>query len=193
MITSTVNLDLGVLLDSSHGAAAFESQLKKEYSEENLSFWQGVKEFKKLPSDAERYKKAQEMQEEFVNEGSMRQVNLPSKVQRELLDGLGKASDAACPEALFDIASEEIFKLMEKDTFARFKSDPNAISHLVDGFYKTAVKEGRGNVTYEAFRAWAVNEPSLLVVFTGLCLSVQKMLNEARASTTTPESVMQSL
>ena len=27
MITSTVNLDLGVLLDSSHGAAAFETQL----------------------------------------------------------------------------------------------------------------------------------------------------------------------
>ena len=84
-----------------------------------------------------------------------------------------------------------------ENTFARFKSDPNAISHLVDGFYKTAVEEGRGNVTYEAFRAWAIDEPSLLVVFTGLCLSVQKMLNEAQAhqrqSGATPESVMQSL
>ena len=37
---SRVNLNLDHLLETDHGAAAFEAQLQREFSEENLAFWQ---------------------------------------------------------------------------------------------------------------------------------------------------------
>ena len=40
MVQATVNLKLEHLLSSDHGSAAFESQLQKEFSDENLAFWQ---------------------------------------------------------------------------------------------------------------------------------------------------------
>ena len=107
-------------------------------------------------------------------------------VLRELTDALATCTDATCSANIFDAASEEIFKLMERDTFSRFKSDPQAISQLVDGYYKSANKEGRGNVSYADFRAWAVDEPSLLVVFTGLCNTVQRLLKDAQSKRAPP-------
>lgn len=70
---------------------------------------------------------------------------------------------------------------MERDTFSRFKNDPAAIEKLVDGYYAKAAK-GSKSVSFAAFREWALHEPAVLVFFTGLCNSVNRILAERTSS-----------
>ena len=130
LVQATVNLNLDHLLDSASGAKAFEAQLTKEYSEENLAFWQAVRAYRAIDDGSARAARARELEQEFVAEGSMRQVNLPNGIQKSLLTAIAECGSNA-PIDLFDAASDEIFRLMEKDTFARFKTDPGAIADLV--------------------------------------------------------------
>ena len=174
-----MSLELDHLLDSSAGAAAFEAQLQREYSEENLAFWQAVRDYRDDPSAASRLGKAQDLKTEFVVEGSMRQVNLPSKVAKELLQALDGCKDGA-PVDLFDAASAEIFKLMERDTFSRFKNDPEAIGKLVDNYYTKCGVEPGAEITFKKFKEWGLSEPTILIFFTALCTSVQNLMRDTR-------------
>ena len=54
-----------------------------------------------------------------MRDGADAQVNLPAKVRRAVLDGHGAGG---APAALFDAAAAEVFVLMERDTFERYKS-----------------------------------------------------------------------
>ena len=130
LVQATVSLNLDHLLESTNGAKVFEAQLTKEYSEENLAFWQAVRAYRAIEDGEARAARARELEQEFVAEGSMRQVNLPNGVQKALLTAIAEYGSNA-PIDLFDVASDEIFRLMEKDTFARFKNDPGAIADLV--------------------------------------------------------------
>ena len=144
MLQATINLNLSHLLDSNQGAAAFGAQLQKEYSGENLAFWQAVRAYRALTDDAERLRRAREVAAEFVEEGAPSQVNLPSSVASALGAALKESERAAeAPAGLFDRASDEIFSLMEKDTFSRFKADAAAIGQLIDECFAAAgVGEG---------------------------------------------------
>ena len=48
LVQTTVNLNLNALLMSHKGVAAFEQQLAKEFSDENLAFWQAVRDFRAI-------------------------------------------------------------------------------------------------------------------------------------------------
>lgn len=188
MIGATINLQLDSLLDSSKGAEAFEAQLKKEYSDENLAFWKAVREYRVVEDGAERLAKAKELCDEFVSDTAMRQVNLPSHMQKQLLSAVGACTETA-PADAFEAASQEIFKLMEKDTFNRFKSDPEALAHLVEGYYKEAGVEHGSPIPYAKFREWALKEPAVLVFFSGLCDAVSKFMSEYKIAAPTSEEL----
>lgn len=182
MISTTVNLQLDHLLDSSHGATAFEAQLKKEYSEENLAFYQEVRAYKNLESASDRFAKVDALKQEFIVDMAPRQVNLPSTIFKALNESMGKCTAEDSPSDIFDAAAAEIFRLMEKDTFSRFKSDPDALAHLVEGYYKEAGVAHGEPIPFRTFHAWALKEPAVLVFFGGLCDAVQNIMGEYKAS-----------
>lgn len=198
MIQATVNLNLDHLLETDHGAAAFEAQLQREFSEENLAFWQAVREYRAIEGGPARLTRAREIDTEFVQEGSMRQVNLPSGLVAKFTTALA-ACESEAPVDIFDAASDEVFRLMERDTFSRFKSDPSALSNLVDGYYAAAAaasgsagkKDGAEPdlITFRQFREWALKEPAVLIFFTGLCTSVKRILSENIVSQSPAASV----
>ena len=182
MVQSTVNLNLHHLLSSEAGKAAFESQLAKEFSDENLQFWQATRSFKALPA-AERDARARAIAAEYVQDESTKQVNLPSKIRLDLLKYIkAGASDTPPDIDIFDPAAEEIFKLMEKDTFARFKSDDNATQELLDRFFAAVEIGPDGQITYAAFERWALTEPTVLIMFTTLRSSIKKLIADRTAA-----------
>ena len=69
---------------------------------------------------------------------------------------------------MFDEAQDEIFQLMERDTFARFKSDPTNADKLANDMITRLDKDNNGRINYPEFRKWALNEPVSLVFFSGL-------------------------
>ena len=185
MIRATVSLSLGRLLDTETGMQEFEAQLQKEYSEENLEFWRAAKAYAELDDGAARLKEAQRMHEEFILEGSMRQVNLPSTIASKATAGVEEASASgeAPPLDLFEQASAEVFKLMERDTYSRFKRDDESIKKLVASFHREAgLGEGESNVTFEKFSTWAKANPSVLICFTGLTKAIRRVLDQRKQS-----------
>ena len=176
MVQATVQLNLGHLLHEEAFKDQFSKALESEYSSENLDFWQAVREYQGLTSGVERLARAKVLHETYIAEGAVSQVNIASGTQKSLGQALHECSTEA-PTSLFDAASDEIFKLMERDTFSRFKRDPEAIRSLLSS-YHAAAGAGKSTVSFAAFKAWALREPTVLIFFTGLCHSIRGLLAE---------------
>lgn len=75
---------------------------------------------------------------------------------------------------------------MERDTFARFKNDPDALRTLVDAYYSsvaaaegaTDAEKASNSVSFETFKLWATSEPSVSILFSGLSASVNAVLKQ---------------
>ena len=103
---------------------------------------------------------------------------MPSSVLNTTTAALAACSSEA-PVELFDAAAAESFRLMERDTFERFRDDPEAINALVASYFKQASVDG-STVTFQEFKDWAQKEASVLSLFTGLTKSVRRILQERR-------------
>lgn len=58
------------------GRTAFRDFLKSEFCEENLDFWLACQELKNIDRSKKLKQRAQRIYEEFIGDGSPRQVNL---------------------------------------------------------------------------------------------------------------------
>jgi regulator of G-protein signaling len=105
---------LTTVLSTGKGAKAFADHLKNEHSSENLEFWAAVNKFKKNPTIEE----ATIIYQKYVSEDAEAQVNLSYSNLAKVKSAFASAS---IDGTTFDKAQEEIFLLMSKDNFQRFK------------------------------------------------------------------------
>ncbi|KAH3886772.1 hypothetical protein DPMN_010785 [Dreissena polymorpha] len=112
-----VNFDK--LLNDHVGIAVFKEFLKKEFSEENIEFWQTCEDFKNIADASFRTVKAKEIYGKHVAMHSPDPVNIDSVLRREIESRLEKPS-----HQLFNAAQLHIYQLMKQDSYGRFlKSD----------------------------------------------------------------------
>ncbi|XP_019963093.2 regulator of G-protein signaling 3-like isoform X1 [Paralichthys olivaceus] len=125
---------LEALLTNQYGLAVFRHFLRSEFSEENLDFWLAVERFKRIRPLSRMALRATKIYEEFISTTAARQVNLDSTVRestnQSLLLGVNPAS--------FQLAQDQIFSLMETDSYPRFLQ-----SHL---YAPLANQSGAGSV-----------------------------------------------
>nr|XP_057927826.1 regulator of G-protein signaling 3-like isoform X3 [Doryrhamphus excisus]XP_057927828.1 regulator of G-protein signaling 3-like isoform X3 [Doryrhamphus excisus] len=107
---------LEALLANQYGLAVFRHFLKSELSEENLDFWSAVERFKGTRSLSKMAARATKIYEEFVSSGAPRQVNMDSKVR----DSTNHSLRLGVHPASFQLAQDQIFHLMEADSYPRF-------------------------------------------------------------------------
>ena len=114
---------LGHVLKHSLGLTSFRDFLEKEHAGENIDFWIAattfVNEFVGLTKE-ERLTRAKKIFVTFCAEYADRQINLPHDVMLEIDTIIHKNTEV--PIDTFDAATTEIYKLMEKDNFRRWKS-----------------------------------------------------------------------
>ena len=119
---------------------------------ENLTFWTAVREYQKIEDDEDRTTRAKKLYKEYVVDGADQQINVPSGIQRKIkkeIDKIQKEGATASVE-MYNAASDEIFTLMERDTFKRFREDKDAVSKLVNDFFKDFAAELQdGRVSFE--------------------------------------------
>uniref|UniRef100_A0A667YSJ0 RGS domain-containing protein n=1 Tax=Myripristis murdjan TaxID=586833 RepID=A0A667YSJ0_9TELE len=100
----------------SDGLAVFRHFLRSEFSEENLDFWLAVEKYKKTRPLSKMAARADKIYNEFISTSAARQVNVDSLVRdltnQSLRGGAGPAS--------FQLAQDQIFSLMETDSYPRF-------------------------------------------------------------------------
>ena len=188
MLEATVTLNLKRMLLTEAGLHHVEKHMEQEFSKENLTFWQAVRGYR----DAEdRYSAAKVIMDHYVRPGSEEEVNLPSGIRETLVKTFDESDAAASsgqgqpappPESLFEAAEEEIFKLMERDAFARFKSNPEAVAAVVDEFFATADISQDGYVSFDEYRKWVMKQPQVIVFFSQLAQSILAILKSASTS-----------
>ncbi|XP_067377321.1 regulator of G-protein signaling 3-like isoform X3 [Channa argus] len=100
----------------SDGLAVFRHFLRSEFSEENLDFWLAVERFKKTRPLSKMATRAEKIYAEFISTSAVRQVNVDSSVR----ESTSRALRLGIHPASFQLAQNQIFGLMESDSYPRF-------------------------------------------------------------------------
>ena len=115
--------ELKHLLAHSLGVSTFRTFMKRSVAEENLDFWIAAREFKKGTEEKDALKRsAIDLFERFCKEGSDHQVNLPCSIRSPLDTAI---KDDKIDSEMFEKAEDEIYRLMVRDNYARFKRTPD--------------------------------------------------------------------
>lgn len=104
------------LLSNKYGMAVFRHFLRSEFSEENLDFWLAVEKYKKTRAPTKMAARAHSIFNEFIATSATRQVNVDSSVREVTNQKLRQAPGPAS----FQPAQEQIYCLMESDSYPRF-------------------------------------------------------------------------
>lgn len=113
--------DLCHFLAHSLGLSSFRSYLRKGCAEENLDFWIAAKEFMEEKEFETMSNRAKTIYELYCDEDGMHQVNLPCSIRSEIKSALG---GNGINNRMFQAAMDEIYNLMVRDNYARFKRSP---------------------------------------------------------------------
>jgi hypothetical protein len=128
-------INLKHLLQLSKGLRIFRDHLSKEYSEENIQFWIKCRNYR-LIDELDHMRLADEgttIVERYVTQNSESQVNLKGHHFKEIMEryeaGMAKLPPVL-PTNLFDEAAEEIFNLLERDSYSRFVRSESFIEYI---------------------------------------------------------------
>jgi len=110
------------ILEHPRGLMTFRMFLEKELASENVNFWEKSKEFRasNFTDKEERLLAAKQIFNDFCDENADSQVNLPSSIREHIRNTI---SEGDISTTVFDQATNEIYKLMVRDNYARFKSN----------------------------------------------------------------------
>ncbi|KAM4615848.1 regulator of G-protein signaling 3-like [Polymixia lowei] len=104
------------LLTNKYGLAVFRHFLRSEFSEENLDFWLAVEKYKRTRPLNKMATRAIKIFNEFISTTSTRQVNVDSSVREVTNQSLCRSPGPAS----FQLAQDQIYSLMESDSYPRF-------------------------------------------------------------------------
>ncbi|KAF1748492.1 hypothetical protein GCK72_024959 [Caenorhabditis remanei] len=107
------------LMKHRSGQKYFAEFLKGEYSDENILFWQACEELKREKNAEKIEEKARIIYEDFISILSPKEVSLDSRVREIVNTNMGRPSAST-----FDDAQNQIYTLMQRDSYPRFLASP---------------------------------------------------------------------
>ncbi|XP_070707298.1 regulator of G-protein signaling 9-like [Pempheris klunzingeri] len=111
-------LSFGELLSDPRGRDDFRLFLKKEFSGENLAFWEGCEDLR-WGDAAMMREKAEEIYKAFLARGAPRWINIDGKTMEVTVKGLRHPH-----RYVLDAAQTHIYMLMKKDSYGRYMKSP---------------------------------------------------------------------
>ncbi|KAM7370518.1 hypothetical protein PAMP_010055 [Pampus punctatissimus] len=108
----------GELLSDPRGRDDFRLFLKKEFSGENLAFWEGCEDLK-WGTAATMREKAEQIYKTFLTRGAPRWINIDGKTMEVTVRGLKHPH-----RYVLDPAQTHIYMLMKKDSYGRYMKSP---------------------------------------------------------------------
>ncbi|KAM9837902.1 regulator of G-protein signaling 9b [Aulostomus maculatus] len=108
----------GELLSDPRGRDDFRLFLKKEFSGENLAFWESCEDLK-WGTAATMREKAEQIYKTFLARGAPRWINIDGKTMEITVNGLKHPH-----RYVLDAAQTHIYMLMKKDSYGRYMKSP---------------------------------------------------------------------
>uniref|UniRef100_A0A8D2LIL7 Regulator of G protein signaling 14 n=1 Tax=Varanus komodoensis TaxID=61221 RepID=A0A8D2LIL7_VARKO len=96
---------------------SFQEFLKKEFSAENVYFWQACERFQQIPATSTQ-QEARCIYDEFLSSHSVNPVNIDRQAW------IGEEMLADPTPDMFNVQQLQIFNLMKFDSYARFVKSP---------------------------------------------------------------------
>eukprot|EP00808_Paulinella_micropora_P013463 g5820.t1 len=109
---------LGPVLLHPEGLALFRKFVEAEYSAENLRFHEAVLKYTALTDEAEMQTMAKDLLDRFIRDDGQETVNILARIREKTIKTF---ESGPARRDLFNRASEEVMKLMDQDSFKRFK------------------------------------------------------------------------
>ncbi|KAG5314782.1 PREDICTED: regulator of G-protein signaling 6-like isoform X1 [Acromyrmex echinatior] len=134
------------LLQDSVGREQFIRFLDKEFSGENLKFWETVQELKTLPQK-DVQTKVEEIWREFLDTDASCPINVDSQ-SYEITKKSFEKPDRWC----FDVAAAHVYHLMKSDSYSRYLRSEMYKDFLNGSKKKTSVKGIRSIVSFTGRR-----------------------------------------
>ncbi|XP_004459527.1 regulator of G-protein signaling 9 isoform X2 [Dasypus novemcinctus] len=106
------------LIRDPKGRQSFQCFLKKEFSGENLGFWEACEDLK-YGDQSKVKEKAEEIYKLFLAPGARRWINIDGKTMDITVKGLRQPH-----RYVLDAAQTHIYMLMKKDSYARYLKSP---------------------------------------------------------------------
>ncbi|XP_057357628.1 regulator of G-protein signaling 9 isoform X2 [Manis pentadactyla] len=106
------------LIRDPKGRQSFQYFLKKEFSGENLGFWEACEDLK-YGDQSKVKEKAEEIYKLFLAPGARRWINIDGKTMDVTVRGLRRPH-----RYVLDAAQTHIYMLMKKDSYARYLKSP---------------------------------------------------------------------
>ncbi|CAF3394844.1 unnamed protein product [Rotaria sp. Silwood1] len=127
------------LLKDPIGRDHFMKFLDKEYSSENLRFYEACIQLRFHTSQKDVLKRVHEIYNEFLSPGAYYSINIDQRVMNVTKNNMTHFPS----RYTFDEAQDHIFNLMNRDTYARFLRSEAYKELLLGGKKKPGLKTGR--------------------------------------------------
>ncbi|XP_041431981.1 regulator of G-protein signaling 11 isoform X2 [Xenopus laevis] len=124
------------LLNDPRGRKEFLQFLEKEFSAENLCFWEACEEFR-YGEQAKIASTVESVYQQFLAPGATRWVNIDSKTMEKTLEGIKNPH-----RYVLDDAQMHIYMLMKKDSYPRYLKSEMYKNLLGQAFIPPETKKG---------------------------------------------------
>ncbi|GMH71300.1 hypothetical protein TrLO_g1923 [Triparma laevis f. longispina] len=139
-----------------------KDHMASEYTEENGRFYEAVNEWKKL--EAPTVEETEAIIDMYIRVGSEQQVNISSSMANSCVEMLStaKTSGNPVPKDIFDASHTEIYKIIDKDSFSRFKKNDDEIDKLCNALFDECDDDGSGCISLEEYKEWVQSNPDAM-------------------------------
>ncbi|CAF1067403.1 unnamed protein product [Rotaria magnacalcarata] len=133
------SFSINELLKDPIGRDLFWKFLDKEYSSENLRFYEASIQLRFHTSQKDVLNRVKEIYNEFLSPGAYYSINIDQRVMNLTKNNMNNYPN----RYTFDEAQDHIFNLMNRDTYARFLRSETYKELLLGGKKKVGLKAGR--------------------------------------------------
>lgn len=159
---------LKVVYTSKVGHAMLHDMAEKEHSPENIEFLDDVEAWAHLPDDQRGIEAAGGLLDRYVGAQAMTPLNLPHQTcsdARRAYEAARAAGADTLDARFFDDVKREVFKVLEKDMFARFDRDRQRMTEIMRAAFDEVDVDHTGRISKEQYVVWAKKNPEVLVFY----------------------------
>ena len=152
--------DLKATLSTEVGRVGFLQHLQSEYSEGSLLCYEACVAFK-AAGDPTDEKEGMRIMDTYIKASGDDPVNISSD-QRGVVEAAfaESAMGKPVPSNVFEVAEKSLYKLMDRDNHARYKTNTQKLNAMVETMFVETDLDATGQITIHEFSKWVEANPA---------------------------------
>jgi hypothetical protein len=119
-VTTFAKMSMEDVLDDEKGRKTLKEFMAKCSIPESLTFLEMIEEYTLLKSHNNRFKKAQEIMDKFIQQGALSEINISQVTRTKVVQAFEKATPTYCDKRIFEDCSTEVMLQLKNDVWPRF-------------------------------------------------------------------------